>query len=158
MHCPKCHETETKVIDSRQLDEGYTIRRRRKCDRCDHRFTTYERTQIKLPMIEKNDGRLENFNREKIIKGLKKACQKRPVSLDQMEEIVDRLEKFLEERTTPQVSSDQLGEFIMASLKLIDPVSYVRFASFYWDYVDVEGFVKTLKNNVKSQPQLKGLS
>jgi transcriptional repressor NrdR len=109
-------------------------------------------------MIEKNDGRLENFNREKIIKGLKKACQKRPVSLDQMEEIVDRLEKFLEERTTPQVSSDQLGEFIMASLKLIDPVSYVRFASFYWDYVDVEGFVKTLKNNVKSQPQLKGLS
>lgn len=151
MHCPKCHQTEAKVIDSRQLDEGMTIRRRRRCDNCEHRFTTYERVQRQMPMIEKNDGRLENYSREKILKGLKKACQKRPISLDQIEDLVDRLEKFLEERQRPQVSADLIGEFVMTSLNLLDPVSYVRFASFYWNYADVEGFVKTLKNAPKQK-------
>jgi transcriptional repressor NrdR len=148
MECPKCGNDDTKVIDSRSSDEGESIRRRRKCESCDFRFTTYERHQIQLPTIVKNDGRRETFNREKVLRGLKKACQKRPVSIDQLNQLIDEVEQFLITRQgAEEIKANEVGEAVMAKLKELDPVSFVRFASFYWDYQNVQDFVKTLQKD-----------
>ncbi|MEI8348318.1 MAG: transcriptional regulator NrdR [Pseudomonadota bacterium] len=149
-----CNEPETKVIDSRLLLEGSAIRRRRKCEKCGKRFTTYEEQQIQMPSIVKNDGRRENFNREKILMGIRKACHKRPISTDQILEFVEGMEKGLLEHHEKEVSTTALGEMIMDYLFNIDPVAYVRFASFYWNFQDVDDFVKSLQEHVKS-PGLK---
>jgi len=146
MHCPKCNKTDTKVIDSRLLPEGQSIRRRRKCEQCDFRFTTYERFQAQLPAVVKHDERRENYNRDKILKGLKKACQKRPISSDQIDQLIDSVEKDMVDNFPKEISTDALGELVMEKLYQLDPVSYVRFASFYWDFKDIESFVKNLQN------------
>lgn len=153
MHCPQCSKTETKVIDSRLQPDGHSVRRRRRCESCDFRFTTYESYRPQMPAVVKNDGRRENFNREKIMSGLKKACQKRPISIDQLESLIDHVEENLCEGHPQEVDSQKIGPLVMQRLYELDPVSYVRFASFYWEYKDVADFVKNLENN--SHPYLK---
>ncbi len=148
MQCPKCSHSDTKVIDSRSLLEGGAIRRRRKCEICDFRFTTYENYQMQMPVIVKHDGRRENFNREKIIKGLQKACQKRPVSIDQLNNLIDEIEKSLMEGSPSEIVASDIGEMVMQKLKDLDPVSFVRFASFYWDYKNIQDFVRTLQQDL----------
>lgn len=154
MHCPHCHAQDTKVIDSRMLLEENSVRRRRKCEVCEFRFTTYEKLHLQLPQIVKKDGRRENFNRDKIMKGLKKACSKRPISTDKLEDFIDDIEKSIIENSSGELSSNFLGKLIMDRLKKLDPVSYVRFASFYWDFSDIEDFVYGLKNNLNSQKDI----
>ncbi|MCK5073678.1 MAG: transcriptional repressor NrdR [Bacteriovoracaceae bacterium] len=146
MYCPICNAPETKVIDSRLLQEGDTVRRRRKCESCEKRFTTYESIHIQLPYIVKNDGRRENYKHEKIIKGLKKACHKRGISTDDITNIIKNVEKSLIEKGEKEVSANIVGEIVMENLYKLDPVSYVRFASFYWNYKDIDEFAEGLKN------------
>ena len=150
MHCPSCNAADTRVIDSRMLLEENSVRRRRKCDVCEVRFTTYENIQIQMPLIVKKDGRRENYNREKIMKGLNKACQKRNVSTDQLNKLLNNVEKSLLEISRTEVHARDLGEIIMDLLKELDRVAYVRYASFYWDFKDIEEFVFGLKNNLHS--------
>ena len=150
MHCPSCNAQDTRVIDSRMLLEENSVRRRRKCDVCEARFTTYENIQIQMPLIVKKDGRRENYNREKIMKGLNKACQKRNVSTDQLNKLLNNVEKSLLEISRTEVQARDLGEIIMDQLKELDRVAYVRYASFYWDFKDIEEFVFGLKNNLHS--------
>lgn len=150
MHCPSCNAADTRVIDSRMLLEENSVRRRRKCDVCEARFTTYENIQIQMPLIVKKDGRRENYNREKIMKGLNKACQKRNVSTDQLNKLLNNVEKSLLEISRTEVRARDLGEIIMDLLKELDRVAYVRYASFYWDFKDIEEFVFGLKNNLHS--------
>ncbi len=156
MYCPQCNAEETKVIDSRNLLEENTIRRRRKCDRCEFRFTTYEKLFLQMPQIVKKDGRRENYNREKITKGLVKACSKRPISVNELDGFIDNIERELLEISITEVSSTQLGKVIMDKLKILDPVSYVRFASFYWDFSDIEDFMYGLKHNLNSKKEICG--
>lgn len=150
MHCPSCNAQDTRVIDSRMLLEENSVRRRRKCDACEVRFTTYENIQIQMPLIVKKDGRRENYNREKIMKGLNKACQKRNVSTDQLNKLMNLVERSLLEISRTEVRARDLGEIIMDLLKELDRVAYVRYASFYWDFKDIEEFVYGLKNNLHS--------
>lgn len=150
MHCPSCNAADTRVIDSRMLLEENSVRRRRKCDVCEARFTTYENIQIQMPLIVKKDGRRENYNREKIMKGLNKACQKRNVSTDQLNKLLNNVERSLLEISRTEVHARDLGEIIMDQLKELDRVAYVRYASFYWDFKDIEEFVYGLKNNLHS--------
>ena len=145
MHCPSCGESDTRVIDSRLLQEGKTVRRRRKCSTCEARFTTYEKLQVQLPLIIKSDGRREPFNREKVMKGLKKACQKRPISVEDLELLLDKIEKTLLDSEQKEFLATKVGEYVMARLYDLDPVSYVRYGSFYWNFEDLEEFHKTLK-------------
>lgn len=149
MHCPNCHAQDTKVIETRILQNGLAVRRRRRCEDCDKRFTTYENFTQQLPAIVKADGRRENFNREKIVKGLTKACQKRPVSRDQIHELIDGLERHLGELNLKEIRSDLLGNYVMEELYKLDPVSYVRFASFYWEFNNIEDFVSNLEKNIR---------
>lgn len=146
MQCPNCSESETKVIDSRLLTEKNSIRRRRQCLSCEFRFTTYENFTPNLPLIIKSDGRREPFEHDKIMRGLKKACQKRPISVNQLYEIINSVEKMLRETEKAEVESKLIGEKVVEDLYRLDPVSYIRFASFYWDFRDIEDFVISLKS------------
>lgn len=150
MRCPACDAQDTKVIDSRLLLEGQTVRRRRKCESCDQRFTTYEKWQIQMPAIVKNDGRREAYNRDKILRGLKTACQKRPIATAQLDSLVDSVEKTLAEDFPKEASAKELGNLVMERLYQVDPVSYVRFASFYWHFKDIQGFVSSLQQNLET--------
>ena len=145
MRCPYCQHGESKVIDSRDAQDGEVIRRRRECLNCGRRFTTRERVEEVLPLIVKKDGRREAFDREKLISGLKKACQKRPVSMDAMERIVAEVERELQESGEKEVPASFIGERVMAALKNLDPVAYVRFASVYRSFRDVNEFMDELK-------------
>ncbi|PIK16446.1 transcriptional regulator NrdR [Halobacteriovorax sp. JY17] len=148
MHCPICHVTDTKVVDSRLMPEGLSVRRRRKCEGCDNRFTTYEKIQIQMPAVLKHDGRRESYNRDKILSGLKKASQKRPVSTEDLEKLMEKIERHMLEHYPKEVPSNVVGELTMKELLHLDPVAYTRFASFYWDYKDIEGFVSSLLKNL----------
>lgn len=145
MRCPFCRDPENKVIDSRESHEGLVIRRRRECLECKRRFTTYERIEELLPLIVKKDGRREAFDREKVIAGLKKACEKRPVSVDQLEGVVNALESRLQEMGEKEVPSDVIGEQLMRELAELDQVAYVRFASVYRSFRDISEFMDELK-------------
>lgn len=150
MHCPTCNATDTRVIDSRLLLEENSVRRRRKCDACETRFTTYENVQILMPLIVKKDGRRENYNREKIMKGLNKACQKRNISTDKITNMVKKVERSILEISPTEVRAHDLGEIIMNELKELDRVAYVRYASFYWDFKEIDEFVYGLQNKLHS--------
>ncbi|MDO8426770.1 MAG: transcriptional regulator NrdR [Deltaproteobacteria bacterium] len=146
MKCPFCGHLEDKVIDSRLSQDGNTTRRRRECLQCGKRFTTYERVEETLPLVIKKDGARESFDRTKILSGIMKACEKRPVSMEEIEKAVDRLEmKFLDsgEREIP---SSVVGESVMEELKKLDEVAYVRFASVYREFRDINEFMKELKD------------
>src|SRR6478736_112379 len=131
MKCPFCTELENKVIDSRLSNQGAVIRRRRECLACQRRFTTYERVEEILPMVVKKDGRREAFDRAKVIGGLQHACQKRPVSAEQLETVVDGIERRLQEMGEKEIASSVIGETVMRELSKLDEVAYVRFASVY---------------------------
>lgn len=149
MHCPSCLTQDTKVIDSRLLQEGANVRRRRKCEHCEYRFTTYEKIEINFPYILKQDGRRENYDRTKVLTGLRKAFQKRPIATEKIEKILDSLESTLLQSGQKEFQSKKIGEFLMKNINALDPVASVRFASFYWNYDDIDTFVKelTLKNS-----------
>jgi transcriptional repressor NrdR len=151
MNCPHCQAFETKVIETRLVQQGKVTRRRRECEVCERRFTTYESIIVQLPAIIKRDGRREPFNREKIIKGLVKACEKRNVSMTSLDELVSRVEKSLLELFKKEVSAEILGNLVMEELYKLDSVSYVRFASFYWNFGDVESFISELVKHTKHQ-------
>ena len=144
MKCPFCAYLESKVVDSRPADEGASIRRRRECLSCDKRFTTYE-TMESLPlMVVKKDGSRQSFDRNKVMNGLIRACEKRPVSFSTMEEIVNEIEQTLQNEMEREVSSAEIGELVMERLKKVDEVSYVRFASVYRQFKDINTFMREL--------------
>lgn len=151
MKCPFCSHPETKVIDSRESGEGDIIRRRRECASCQQRYTTYERVEEVLPMIVKKDGRRATFDRLKIIAGLKKACEKRPVAMETIEEVADRIERLLHERGEKEIPSTVIGSLVMDELKKIDPVAYVRFASVYRSFKDVNEFMEEVKGMLEGK-------
>jgi len=146
MRCPFCRDLENRVIDSRLGKEGDAIRRRRHCERCGRRFTTYERVEESLPMVVKKDGRREPFERGKIVSGLKRACEKRPVSIDTIEALVDQIERALQEAGEKEVTSRKIGEMVMRGLHELDAVAYVRFASVYRSFRDVHEFMRELED------------
>jgi len=145
MKCPYCGHLDNRVVDSR-LNKDYTItRRRRSCEACERRFTTYERLEVTMPMLIKKDGRREAWDRLKVVEGMKKACEKRPVSMAQLEEFVDNLELELQDLGEREVEISVVGERIMASLRELDDVAYVRFASVYRQFKDLNVFMDELK-------------
>ena len=145
MRCPFCGENEDRVIDSRVSREGDVIRRRRECVDCERRFTTYERVEEILPMVVKKDGSRETFDRLKIMNGLKRACEKRPISIETLEKITDGVEAKLQEEGRKEVPSQEIGAHVMAALRSLDVVAYVRFASVYREFRDVDEFMVTLR-------------
>lgn len=151
MKCPRCKVLETKVIDSRVIEEGYTIRRRRECTNCGYRFTTYEKLELDI-MIVKKDGRREPYNREKLISGIRKACHKRSISEETIVSFVNELELDLIQRGEKEVPSGYLGERVMQALKAWDKVAYIRFASVYKDFKDVEEFLTQIKELNHDEP------
>ncbi len=146
MRCPGCKNTENKVIDSRESHEGRVIRRRRECLECQRRFTTYERIEETMPLVVKKDGRREPFDRDKVLAGLKKAVEKRPVSADQLEQVVGEIEQKLQEQGEKETSTSAIGEHVMRALQRIDDVAYVRFASVYRSFRDVKEFMSELED------------
>jgi transcriptional repressor NrdR len=149
--CPFCANIDDKVIDSREGRVGDTIRRRRECLKCGRRFTTYERIDEIPYMVIKKDGRRERFERQKILQGLLKACEKRPVATLKLEAIVDEIEGVVQESTERELTTTEIGEMIMQRLKKLDKVAYVRFASVYMDFKDVQEFMSELKNLLKDR-------
>jgi transcriptional repressor NrdR len=146
MKCPFCGNLEDRVIDSRTSKEGEAIRRRRECLKCGKRFTSYERVDDVIPMVVKKDGRRESFDRAKILHGLKKACEKRPISIDLLDGIVDSIEKKLTGMGVKEIPSTWIGEEVMANLKETDKVAYVRFASVYRQFKDLNDLMDEVKN------------
>lgn len=149
MKCPYCGFKEEKVVDSRSTAEGTAVRRRRECLKCTKRFTTYEYIEEVSLMVGKKDGRHEPFDRKKLLAGIMKACEKRPVSMEKMEGIATQVERVVHRRSNREVSSSHIGELVMARLKQLDDVAYVRFASVYRQFRDVEQFMNELKDMLK---------
>jgi len=145
MNCPFCGHLEDKVVDSRESREGDAIRRRRQCLACERRFTTYERIDEVPYMVIKKDGRREKFDRQKVLNGLLKACEKRPVSMGKLAELVNRVEARVTDSPDREISTIEVGEFLMDSLREIDKIAYVRFASVYRDFQDEQAFFEELK-------------
>ncbi|MDP2652507.1 MAG: transcriptional regulator NrdR [Candidatus Omnitrophota bacterium] len=145
MKCPACGYQDTKVIDSRMNTDGSSIRRRRECLKCEKRFTTYEYVEQVPLMVVKKDGRRQPFDRTKIISGLVKACEKRPVSVDKIDEVTNEIERSIQKRYDREVNSSAIGEMLMEKLVQLDEVAYVRFASVYRQFRDVNQFMKELK-------------
>ncbi len=154
MKCPACSNLENKVIDSRLNKEGDIIRRRRECLTCSERFTSYERLEKTLPMVVKRDGRREDFDRLKIVNGVKIACQKRPISIDKIEFLVDRIEQHFQELGEKEVSAVIIGEKVVRELYSLDDVAYVRFASVYRSFKDVNEFMVELKEVLKDKQSI----
>jgi transcriptional repressor NrdR len=151
MKCPFCGHLEDKVVDSREAKIGDTIRRRRECGKCGRRFTTYERIDIIPHMVIKKDGRREQFDRQKLLTGVLKACEKRPVPSSKMEEIVNEAEAFLAESPDRERPTSEIGALVMDRLKKLDKVAYVRFASVYLDFKDIREFMDELKDLLKAK-------
>jgi len=146
MNCPFCTHDDTRVVDSRLGKEGNNVRRRRECPECGRRFTTYERVEEMLPWVIKKDGRREAFDRSKIISGMQRACEKRPVSVEQIELMVDRLERYFQETGEKEIGASIVGEEVMKALQQVDEVAYVRFASVYRQFKDINEFMLELKD------------
>ena len=151
MRCPFCSAVEDRVVDTRPSDNDQVIRRRRECTGCGRRFTTYERVDEVLPLVIKKDGRREPFDRAKILAGLKKACSKRPVPIEDLEKAADRIERQLEESGEKEIPSTRIGDAGMAALRDIDDVAYVRFASVYRSFRDVNELMAELKSLVEAR-------
>jgi transcriptional repressor NrdR len=151
VNCPFCSHKEDRVVDSRESREGDVIRRRRHCLKCERRFTTYERIDEVPYMAVKKDGRREKFDRQKVLTGLLKACEKRPVAMARLAEIVDEIETKLTDSAEREISTIEIGEILMARLKTLDKIAYVRFASVYRDFQDVEAFLNELKHLIRQK-------
>ena len=146
MKCPFCDDVEDKVVDSRMAKEGEVIRRRRECLSCKRRYTTYERVEETMPAVVKKDGRREPFDRSKIVSGLKKACEKRPISTATIETVTDRIEKRIQDMGETEIVSTAVGEEVMKELSQLDQVAYVRFASVYREFKDIDQFMDEIKS------------
>ena len=146
MKCPYCENEDSKVIDSRHTEDGRAIRRRRECEKCGRRFTTYEKIEEMILMVIKKDGSRQAFDRNKLLNGIIRACEKRPVSYAEMEKIVDDIERGLNNTMEKEVDSKLIGELVMEKLKDLDEVAYVRFASVYRQFTDVNTFVKEVES------------
>ncbi|MEQ8235417.1 MAG: transcriptional regulator NrdR [Syntrophomonadaceae bacterium] len=144
MMCPFCYEAESKVIDSRSSEDGAVIRRRRECTACKKRFTTYERVEERPLLVVKKGGEREQFDRDKIINGITRACEKRPVSSEEIENIVNKIEADLRDLNDREISSRAIGEMVMDRLRELDDVAYVRFASVYRQFTDLNSFINTI--------------
>jgi transcriptional repressor NrdR len=147
--CPFCDQLENRVIDSRLSKDGHAIRRRRECTECKRRFTTYERVEISIPLVVKKDGRREHFDREKLKSGIMKACEKRPVSVDEIERFVDELERGIQEQGDREIPSETIGRRVMEYLRELDDVAYVRFASVYRSFKDLKEFMSELQDLIQ---------
>lgn len=153
MKCPFCGHLDDRVVDSRESREGDAIRRRRECARCERRFTSYERIDEIPYMVVKKDGTRERFEREKVIAGMLKACEKRPVSVALLESVANRVETALHERPDKEMSAEAVGAFVMEELRTLDKVAYVRFASVYRDFRDIGEFMSELKGLLDGQEE-----
>lgn len=151
MRCPVCQRSDSKVVDSREATDGDSIRRRRECLECGRRFTTYERVDVVMPMVVKKDDRREPWDRDKVLAGIRKACEKRPVPADTIEEAVSRVERRVQESGAREIASSAIGEAVMACLKDLDDVAYVRFASVYKSFRDIEEFMRALETISKER-------
>lgn len=148
MKCPFCSHRDSRVLDSRTSDEESVVRRRRECPECSRRFTTYERpTEVKIFVVKK-DGRREGFSRDKVLAGLTKACEKRPISRERIEEAADEIERLARDQLTEEVSASQIGGWVMEALRTMDEVAYVRFASVYKEFRDTDSFLKEIESLV----------
>ena len=145
MQCPKCHQMNLKVIDSRSAEDNHSIRRRRECLNCGHRFTTFERIEQRPLLVVKRDGNREEFSREKLLRGLVRSCEKRPVALEQLERLVAEIELIFRESGQNEVSSTDIGEIVMDKLPKIDEVAYIRYASVYRRFEDPTVFLKEIE-------------
>ncbi|MTH52890.1 transcriptional regulator NrdR [Bacillus mangrovi] len=151
MKCPACHNQGTRVLDSRPVEDGRAIRRRRECEDCQFRFTTFEKVEEIPLIVVKKDGAREEFSREKMLRGLIKACEKRPVPLNRLEEVVQDIEKELRNNGVSEVKSGSVGEMVMDRLADVDEVAYVRFASVYRQFKDINVFIDELKELIKRE-------
>jgi transcriptional repressor NrdR len=151
MKCPFCDHSESKVIDSRESKNGFCIRRRRECLSCERRFTTYEKIEEIPYMVVKKDGKRQRFDSQKLLQGLLKACEKRPVPVSKLEEIVEEIETKLQDRPDKEINTSEIGQFVMERLKVLDKVAYVRFASVYREFKDVLEFKKELEVLLKEK-------
>ncbi|MYL50327.1 transcriptional regulator NrdR [Halobacillus litoralis] len=151
MKCPNCHYKSTKVLDSRPIEEGQAIRRRRECEQCQFRFTTFERIEEVPLIVVKKEGTREEFSREKLMRGLIRACEKRPVAVEELERVTMDIEKELRNRGVSEVMSEDIGEMVMQRLSDIDEVAYVRFASVYRQFKDINVFIDELKELIKHE-------
>lgn len=151
MKCPSCQYHNTRVLDSRPVDDGKSIRRRRECDQCGYRFTTFEKVEEIPLIVVKKEGTREEFNREKILRGLIKACEKRPVALKELQDITVEVEKELRNQGVSEIKSEMIGEMVMDRLAKIDEVAYVRFASVYRQFKDINVFIDELKELIKKE-------
>lgn len=151
MRCPFCSELESRVLDSRNTDDGTVIRRRRECAGCKRRFTTYERVEERPLMVIKKEGNREAFHRDKLLQGILKAVEKRPIAMDTIENMVGEIERELRDTFDKEVSSQLVGEKVMDKLRAVDGVAYVRFASVYRQFADIKGFVETVEQLQKHQ-------
>ena len=151
MKCPFCNHLEDKVVDSREAKEGDTIRRRRECLGCERRFTTYERIDEVPYMVIKKDGRREKFDRQKVLGGLLKACEKRPVSMSKLSEMVNKIESKVSDSPDREISTTEIGEYLMEGLRDLDKIAYVRFASVYRDFQDEQAFFNELKSLMRQK-------
>lgn len=154
MKCPYCLAPDSKVLDSRNLEEASVIRRRRKCESCQKRFTTFETVELSMPAVIKRDGRREAFKRDKIKYGIEKACEKRPISALQIDRIISNIEKAVLDISDKEIKSGDIGNLVMMYLRHLDPVAYIRFAAVYRKFQDVEEFVNELKHDEINQFKL----
>jgi len=155
VQCPRCQNNGTRVVDSRPADEGRAIRRRRECESCRYRFTTFERIERVPLLIVKKNGDREEFNREKILKGIIRSCEKRPVPMDQMEKMVNEIENELRNLGENEVSSTVIGEHVMEKLAEVDDVAYIRFASVYRQFKDIDVFMEEMKELERKKTEKK---
>ncbi|WP_054699959.1 transcriptional regulator NrdR [Secundilactobacillus odoratitofui] len=151
MHCPHCHHNGSRVVDSRPTDEGRVIRRRRECENCGFRFTTFERIEVTPLLVIKKNGTREEFNREKVLRGIIRSAEKRPVGMDVMTNLVDEVENEIRALGENEVSSQLIGEYVMKRLADIDEISYIRFASVYRQFKDMSVFLEELKDVMKKR-------
>jgi transcriptional repressor NrdR len=152
MQCPFCHEVDNRVVDSRLATDGTSTWRRRECDRCKQRFTTYERVEFTLPTVVKNDGQRQPFMREKVVRSMQIACSKRPVSMDQIDALALQIERELANQGEREVTTRVIGERVMQCLKELDEVAYVRFASVYRSFRDIDEFMQEMGKLVRARP------
>ena len=151
MRCPSCQDNNSRVVDSRQVDEGRLIRRRRECEECGYRFTTFEKVEESPLVVVKKEGTREEFSREKILRGLLRACEKRPVALKELEDLTANIEKEIRSQGISEINSEDIGEMAMDRLAKLDEVAYVRFASVYRQFKDINVFIDELKELIKKE-------
>ena len=153
MKCPFCTDLDNKVIDSRLSKDGTVVRRRRECISCHRRFTTHERVEDMMPVVIKKDGRREIFDKSKMLSGVQKACSNRPISMDDIEDLVDRVERYFQDRGDKEINCTEIGEIVMRELHQLDEVAYVRFASVYRQFKDISDFMTEVKELLSTREQ-----